>query len=192
MPKASTGQASGWTLAFETLTVAAVLAFLLGVNVLWPEGLGSGRLIPRGTVLNIQLDDPVSSRTAHLGDRFYGRILSTQGSDTVGPTLVGARVVGRCVATRDGQGAGGPGYLRLALSGLIDSRGHVLPLDTSTVSFLGEQMMSTEVAAQFIRADNHGPGTDATESTRSSEDAVAGPNRQLSFVMLRAALVPRR
>ena len=190
MKKATTGQASGWTLAFETLTVVATLAFLLGIKTLWPEVLASSRLIPRGTVLTVQLDNPISSRTAQLGDRFYGHIISAQGADELAPTLVGVRVVGRCVAARDGQPAGEPGYLRLALSGLIDSAGHIAPLDTSTVSFWGEQVMSSQVAAGLVRGATLARGANATRSAPPSEEVAAAPDGQLSFVMLRPAVVP--
>ena len=192
MKKATTGQASGWTLAFEILTVVAALAFLLGIRTLWPGALASSRLIPRGTVLTVQLDHPISSRTAHLGDQFYGRILSAEGADELALTLTGTRVVGRCVAARDGKPAGEPGYLRLALSGMIDSRGHLAPLDTSTVSFWGEQEMSSEAAPEPFRSASLAQGTNAVGTAQPSGDAVAAPERQLSFVMLRPAVVPRR
>jgi len=190
MGKATAGQASGWTLVFEILTVVATVALLLGIKMLWPEALASSRLIPRGTVLTVQLDGSISSRTAHLGDRFYGHILSAQGADELARTLAGVRVIGRCVAVRDGQPAGEPGYLRLALSGLIDSGGHIAPLDTSTVSFWAEQVMTSEGAAGLVRGAALAQDTDATDSAQSSEDAVAAPDRQLSFVMLRPAVVP--
>jgi hypothetical protein len=191
MKKSTTGQANGWTLAFETLTVLAALALLLGIKTLWPEALASSRLIPRGTVLTVQLDDPISSRTAHLGDQFYGRILSAQGADELALTLAGVRVVGRCVAARDGEPAGEPGYLRLALSGLIDSRGHIAPLDTSTVSFWGERVMTSEAAAGLIRSAALAQGANVARSAQAPGDGVAAPARQLSFVMLRPAVVPR-
>jgi len=190
MKKPSTGQASGWTLAFETLTVVATLAFFLGIKVLWPEALASSRLIPRGTVLKVQLDEPISSRTAQLGDQFHGHILSVQGADELALTLSGVRVVGRCVAARDGQPAGEPGYLRLALSGLIDPAGHIAPLDTSTVSFWGERVMNSEVAGELVRGAALARGGDATGSVPPSEEVVAAPGRPLSFVMLRPAIVP--
>ncbi len=191
MRKATNGQASGWTLAFETLTVVATVAFLLGIRTLWPGALASSRLIPRGTVLTVQLDSLISSRTAHLGDRFYGHILSAQGADELALTLAGLRVVGRCVAARDGQPAGERGYLRLALSGLVDSRGHIAPLDTSTVSFWGEQVMTSDGAAGLVRGAALAQDVEAGDSAQSSVDAVAAPDRQLSFVMLRLAVVPR-
>jgi len=190
MRKVITGQASGWTLAFETLTVVAAMAFLLGIKTLWPEAFPSSRLIPRGTVLRVQLDDPISSRTAQLGDRFYGHILSTQGADELALTLAGVRVVGRCVAARDGQPAGEPGYLRLVLSGLIDSGGHIAPLDTSTVSFWGKQMVGSEAGAGLVRGGSLARASGPARSAQPPEDAVAAPERQLSFVMLRPAVVP--
>jgi len=191
MKKATTGQASGWTLAFETLTVLAALAFLLGIKTLWPEALASSRLIPRGAVLTVQLDDPISSRTAHLGERFYGHILSAQSADELALTLPGVRVVGQCVAVRDGQPEGEPGYLRLALSGLVDSGGHIAPLDTSTVSFWGERVMTSEGAAGLVRGAALAQEAGATGSATSSEEAVVAPDRRLSFVMLRPVVVPR-
>ena len=190
MQKATTGQASGWTLAFETLTVAVALAFLLGIKALWPEALSASRLIPRGTVLRVQLDGPISSRSAHLGDRFYAHILSAQGADESALTLAGWRVVGSCVAARDSQPASEPGYLRLALSGLIDSGGHVTPLDTSTVTFWGEQMITSEAAVGVVRGAALAREADSTGSAESSKEAVAGSDRQISFVLLRPAVVP--
>jgi hypothetical protein len=190
MKKATTGQAGGWTLAFETLTVVATLAFFLSIKTLWPEAMASSRLIPRGTVLKVQLDDPISSRSAQLGDQFYGHILSVQGADELALTLAGVRVVGRCVAARDGQPAGEPGYLRLALSGLIDSAGHIEPLDTSTVSFWGHQVITSEGAAGLALGGVLARDADAAGSAESSEEVVAAPGRQLSFLMLRPAIVP--
>src|SRR5271157_5812212 len=160
MRKATNGQVSRWTLAFEILTVVATLAFLLGIRTLWPGALASSRLIPRGTVLTVQLDGPISSRTAHLGDRFYGHILSAQGADELALTLAGLRVVGRCVAARDGQP-------------------------------VGEQVMTSDGAAGLVRGAALAQDVEAGDSAQSSVDAVAAPDRQLSFVMLRPAVVPR-
>ena len=187
MRKTTRGQANAWTFAFETLTVAATISFLIGIRILWPGVLTPNRLVPRGTVLTVQLDGPISSRTAHLGDQFYGHILSAQGGGELALSLAGVQVVGRCVAARDRQIGVEPGYLRLALSGLIGSDGQIAPLDTSTVSFWGERVMSSEMAAGFV----HGVALTSAADVTGSEDAVAVPERQLSFVILRPAVAPR-
>jgi len=182
----STTRQTGATLTFEISTVAATAIFVMAAKFLWPEALASQRLIPRGTVLTIQLDSPISSQTAHLGDQFYGHIKSAAGAATI---LAGARVVGKCVAARGPQFGRAPGYLRLALSGLIDAKGNFAPLYTSTVSFWGDRLLSSGVQTELTGDLPLVRAADVPASPQRSEDAVARPEQQLSFVMLRPVVV---
>jgi hypothetical protein len=183
-------QACGWTtFAFEILTVAATFCLLLGIKILWPEVLASSRLIPRGTVLTVKLDSPVSSQTARLGDEFQGRVITASGTDALAALLADARVVGRCVAVRNGQPGGEPGYVRLALSGLRDLEGHVTPLDTSTVSLWGGRPMGSDGTAELIDSPTLATGAAPMPSAQHSDEVVVAPGQQLRFVLLSPAVV---
>jgi len=171
----------GWNLAFEILTLAITLSFLTGIKFRRPEALLSNRLIPRGTVLTVLLDSPISSQTAYLGKPFYGRILSAQGATN----LSGARVVGRCAASHDRELDATTGYLRLALSGLIDSKGNVSSFATNTLSFWGQCVTNSQAATEVLPAATNAP----TELPSRPDDAVHPPGEQLGFVMLRPAVV---
>src|SRR2546425_10060235 len=81
---------------------------------------------------------PITSQGARLGDTFEGRVVSVRVGDGAAVVLPGNRVEGRCVAVRPGEGAGRPGYLRLALSGLVDDEGRFYPMEPATFSLSGE------------------------------------------------------
>jgi hypothetical protein len=135
---------------------------------------------------------PLNSRTARLGEGFEARVVSiaAKGAPGIPP---GARVEGRRLAVRAGGPEGRPGYLRLTLSGLVDSQGHFFPLETTTVSWWGSRVMelSSEPTAflyQESSSDRAGPLGIYAGAWKSADVALT-PDSVLTFVLLKRAVM---
>src|SRR5215471_9370766 len=167
-------------LAFVVFLPAGTLSLLLVVELL-SHGLSSSRdLIPPGTVLVIHLRRALTSGTAHIGDQLEARLEAVKGAAGISPDLA---VEGRCLAARKAIPGNRAGYLRVVLSELRDGRGHRLPLRTTTLSQLGNEVLGIDPSfgAPPKTANLH-PGSYATG--RGSREAVIRPEAELSFALV--------
>lgn len=93
-------------------------------------------IVPTGTLVSVQLQQMVSSASAHPGEEFAAVLAEPLVSDgkTIAPQ--GATVTGRVVAARKSGHLHDSGYLRLALVS-VDVNGRAMPLHTSSVFAMG-------------------------------------------------------
>ncbi len=154
---------------------AGVLCFLLGLMILRSVAPGSPEVLLPGTALTVRLKHPLTSQNTRLGEVFEAWVDSAHGISGASPLPPSARVEGRCVAVRPGEGDGRPGYLRLVLSGLWDAQGHFAPLETTTVSLSGK-----------------GPAHKAVQSAAANAEVVVTPDVSLTFVLLKPAVLSAR
>jgi hypothetical protein len=92
--------------------------------------------VPTGTLVNVRLQQAVSSASARSGEEFAAVLdepLVSEGK-TIAPR--GATVTGRVVAARKSGHLHDSGYLRLALVS-VDVNGKAVPLHTSSVFAMG-------------------------------------------------------
>jgi len=179
----------GW-LVLALAVAAGAGCFFLGLKTLWSGALASTEVIPPGTVLLIRLARPFNSENAKLGERFAASLVASlpvKGTAVIPP---GTRVEGRCIAVRKGEGKDRPGYLRLALSGLRDSQGHLWPIETTTVSLWGKMhsrpaSMENGEVAKPPAAANPEPVSETPDERR---EAVVTPQEILTFVLLKSAV----
>src|SRR5438093_5990064 len=114
-----------WILPALIFTLFA-FGSLAGLRTLRPEASGSiARGAPAGSVLTVKLQHALSSKHERAGDEFKAAVVSMSASDGKAIPMNGAWVRGRCVAVREQEGPGRPGYLRLSLTDLHDGKGHV-------------------------------------------------------------------
>jgi hypothetical protein len=161
------------------MVVVGALCLAMLVKRLFLGSPSSADVIPAGAVIVIRVAHPLSSQTAHLGDRFQARLEAVKG--TIG-ILSGLLVEGRCIAAqRSGLRAG---YLRLTISELRDLRGHRLPLRTTTLSQWGKRVLGVDASSgAALNATPEIPGLYSTPKSEAGE-AVITPQAQLSFVLL--------
>lgn len=186
----------GWTILGVTVG-AGVALLLLGLVPLGFRAEDSKVIVSPGTALVVRLLRPLDSENAKLGDRFEGSVVSAVA--VKGPVMIspGARVEGRCVAVRQYDSQDRPGYLRLVLSGLLDPHGHLWPIETTTVSFWGSPALQ---GGPGIRREAKDLADTITMSQVISTargisdrlDAIITPEKPLTFVLLRPAVVASR
>ncbi len=164
--KYSARRKMGWLLT-GTLAVGLFGVFL-GLVAFGSSLPSPGPEFLPGTAFTVRLVRPVSSENARLGDVFEARLVATDSLKGSPVILPGTRVEGRCVAVRPGESEGRPGYLRLTLAGLRDAAGHFVPLETTTFT------LSTR-----------------NPSVGEASEAVATPEKDLTFVLLKSAAAPR-
>ena len=163
------------------VSLAAGISLVLMVKHLTHGSPRSTELIPPGTVLVIRLNQRLTSRTAHIGDRFKARLAVVKGAASVHS---GLWVEGECLAARKALPGRRAGYLRIALSKLRDRRGHTLPLQTTTLSQWGNQVLDFDTSlGAALKTGSQGPGLYLTPAT-GSQEAVIRPEAQLSFVLI--------
>ncbi len=184
----------------------ALLAFcvLVGFRTSWLGVSGPTELMSPGTVLTVHLEHTLTSGEALPGDSFEARVVAiqaTKGSATPSP---GSEVEGRCVAVRKEEGSDRPGYLRLALTGLRDSEGRVMQLESSTFSQWGndDERRDSGSASELPRVSRAstpgrppGPAPAAAKArpglTPSPGEAVVTPQSAVDFVVLDPVPVAR-
>ena len=181
----------------------ALLAFcvLVGFRTSWLGVSGPTELMSPGTVLTVRLEHTLTSGEALPGDSFEARVVAiqaTKGSATPSP---GSEVEGRCVAVRKEEGSNRPGYLRMALTGLRDSEGHLMQLESSTFSQWGgrdderQDSGSASELARVSRASTLGrlpaPAKARPGLTPSPGEAVVTPQSAVDFVVLDPVPVAR-
>ncbi len=112
----------------------ALLLCLAAVTGVW-YGLVPNRLmLSPGTVLEVSIDEALSSETTESGDVFEGRVVSAEALDGSSLELAGARATVRLAAVRSGSGQKHPGYLRLALESVRLPGGTQARVKTTTLS----------------------------------------------------------
>jgi len=176
------------------VVLAVALLFGPSLRVVWSETTGSMRMVPVGTTVTVRLLQRVDSKGARPGDLFEARVVAVEPSTSTFAIAPGTLVEGRCLAAREAGGEGRSGYLRLALSGMRDSWGHIFPLETTTLSQWGSESAPHAQSAsnddlasagqQPESIEPHLREGDASEATLTSEV-------NLTFVLLKPALVPR-
>lgn len=184
----------GWTVLAVTVGVGVAL-LVLGLVPLNFRAADSKAIVSPGTALVVRITRPLDSENAKLGERFEGSVVSS--AAVRGPVLIpsGARVEGRCVAVSQGDGQERPGYLRVALSGLFDPQGHLWPIETTTVSLWGGSpgvpSTSERSNGAKILADNGAVSQviSTARGIRESLDAIITPEKTLTFVLLKPAVV---
>ncbi len=177
------------------LAVVAVGALCFFLRLI---GLGSGvpapaEVLAPGTALTVRLVHPLTSQNMRLGDAFEARLVSTEAPRGAPTIPAGVRVEGHCVAVRAGESEGRAGYLRLALSGLRDARGHFFPLATTTLSMTGNWGLEpAHEAGQTAPTQRPVPGVptqDASALWSNAIEAVVTPGENLTFVVLKPAVI---
>jgi hypothetical protein len=169
------------------LAAGAAAWVIVGAETLWHPAAISAMVVPPGTTLLVRLTHPLNSRTARLGEGFEARVVSIAAKGAPGIPL-GARVEGRCLAVRAPSG-----YLRLTLSGLVDSQGHFFPLETTTVSWWGSRVVElssqpTAFLYQESSPDRAGPLGIYAGAWKSADVALT-PDSVLTFVLLKRAVM---
>jgi hypothetical protein len=187
------GPVGGWAVLGVTLGVGVAL-LVLGLIPINFRSVDSKVIISPGTALVVRIIHPLDSENAKMGDRFEGSVVSA--ISVRGPALIptGARVEGRCVAVRQGDGDEHPGYLRVVLSGLLDPHGHVWPIETTTVSLWGSSgspNMGGRLSQRKVLADNVAVSRvlSAARDVRENLDAIITPEKTLTFLLLKPAVV---
>lgn len=184
-----------WKFGVAALSAAGLWLFL-ALTTLFPGLLPTREIIPRGTVVTVRVAQALTSRSARHGDVFEAYVISTEGMDGAMKIPPGARVEGRCVAVRKGQGEGRPGYLRLALSGFQDADGHLSPLETTTFSQWGKSTVETGRGSTAAPSAERASARTALQVSAKSEgnpdEAVVTPRVALRFVLLKPATVAAR
>jgi len=132
-----------------------LLAFcvLVGFRTSWLGVSGPTEVMSPGTVLTVRLKRTLTSGEALPGDPFEARVVSIQATKGSAAPSPGSEVEGRCVAVRKEEGSDRPGYLRLALTGLRDSEGRLMRLESSTFSQWGsdEELAGSGSAPELPR-----------------------------------------
>jgi hypothetical protein len=171
--------------------VAGALCLYPGLG--WLGGPSPGEVIPPGTALTIRLAQPLTSQSTRLGDMFEAWVASTAVVKGGLPVPPGTRVEGRCIAVRQAEGVTRPGYLRLALSGLRDSEGRLLPLETTTLSLWGTWASGLEPAPIGKVLEPPARSAPAPRGTKGRTEDFAEvlltPQENLTFVLLKPVVI---
>lgn len=99
------------------------------------RGPAHPRVVPAGTLLTVQLGEPISSARVHAGDEFRATLAAPLLIDGEKLLARGTAVTGRvesAASQADHRSPAGPGYFRLTLSG-ITVEGRTIPLQTSNL-----------------------------------------------------------
>ncbi len=179
-------------LALGGMVLAFALCLGWSLRVVWSDTTGSMRVIPAGTTVTVRLLQPVDSRSAQAGDRFEARVVAVEPSSSAMVMAPGTRVEGRCVAARAAEYDSRSGYLRLALGGVRDPWGHIVPLEATTVSQWGSEPLPYQESARsndLSRTAGHSDLAPALLSEAESSEAILTPDTDLTFVLLRPARV---
>jgi hypothetical protein len=168
-------------LALDAILASGLVGSLLIVKQLLTRSVAPAHVIPAGTVLVIHLTHPLTSRTAQLGDRFQARLEAVKGAVGIPP---GLSVEGECLASRKARRGQSAGYLRLVLSGLRDSRGHKLQIQTVTLSRWGDRVLGANTGLKALpRSTERDFGSQPPQQSQSPE-AVVHPEERLSFALM--------
>jgi hypothetical protein len=140
-----------------------------------PASTSSGRslvppiMVPEGTFLTVRLSRPLSSVSAHAGDGFEGAIDEPIVVDQQTLLARGAKVSGRVLDAKSGDGPRSPGYLRVTLVS-VNAAGKTILIDTSSV---------------FAKA-TPGNNRPSVAGGPASNDLVFTPDRRLTFRLAQA------
>jgi hypothetical protein len=142
-------------------------------NVLMPSTamVPTVRSLPAGLVFEVRLRAAISSATAHSGDSFLAvlsRPIVMDGEDTV---PAGTLLSGRVVTAKRSANGGQPGFLRLTLSAIT----------------IGDKQFPVESSSLFARGAP--PKSPAPSAASGGSDIRLGPERELSFRLVRPLLV---
>ena len=192
----------GKTQRWPWFAALALLAFcvLAGFRRSWLGVSGPTEVMSPGTVLTVHLERTLTSREALPGDSFAARVVAIQATKGSAAPSPGSEVQGRCVAVRKEEGSDRPGYLRLALTGLRDSEGRLMELESSTFSQWGsdDERRDSGSASELPRVSRASTlsGLPARAKARprltpSPGEAVVTPQSALDFVVLDPVPVAR-
>jgi len=96
------------------------------------------RVVPKGTILRVAFDEPISTATAKNGDTVRGRVLDdVLAEDGSIVAASGSRVTGRIDHVVDSGKLGRPAELKFGLTEL-ETRGGPVPIRTSSYERVGE------------------------------------------------------
>jgi len=186
------GKTSRWAAGIGAV-VAGVCCFYPGLRLMWSGPPDSTAAIPAGSAITIRLARPLTSQSVRLGEVFEAWAVSTAVVKGGGRIPSGTRLEGRCVAVRQADGVNRPGYLRLALSGLRNAEGRLVPLETTTLSEWGERAvelgrasMGEVLGAQTSPFPSRGG---ALPRADNSGEAVVTPQENLTFVLLKPVVI---
>jgi len=127
-------------------------------------------MVPEGTFLTVRLTRPLSSVSAHAGDGFEGEIDEPIVVDQQTLLPRGAKVSGRVVDAKSGDGPRSPGYLRVTLVS-VNAAGRTILIDTSSI---------------FAKATPRNDRPSAAGPSSASNDFVFTPDRRLTFRLAQA------
>lgn len=163
----------GGRLIWIAVLAPLLLLFLLRIAGLWVGYSAEDAVIPPGTVLDVRLDQTLSSETAEAGEAFQGHVIAarTTGGSTL--DLAGARVTGRALVVRQGSGQDHPGYIRLALETIEPHGGRPISIEATT--------MSEPAGGGGPAAEMPSP---VTAASGTAHDVVVSPDAILHFALL--------
>ena len=179
----------GRVISHHTLLIAGLvplllvfLLSLLGMGNTWHESPKERVVIDPGSVIEARLNQPLSSRTARVGEVFTGHVVTARQADGSPLGLAGAQVVGRCVAVRKGSGQQHPGYVRLVLESIQLGHGLEVSIETNALSeWTGKVNPPPETS--------EGAGVQVAPGAGAPEDVIVGRELTLRFVVLEPAHV---
>jgi hypothetical protein len=103
-----------------------------------PPAARAAREIPRGTILRVAFDEPISTATAKVGDTVRGRLLDDiLADDGTAAAASGSRVTGKIEHVVDSGKLARPAELRFRLTDLETKSGTV-PIQTSAYDRVGK------------------------------------------------------
>ena len=180
------GRRVAWTITL----LAGGLCFFAEMRILSSDRWGTGRVVLPGTALSVRLLQPITSANAKLGESFVGYVV---GSETVrgsAPVRPGTLVEGTCLAVRKAEDAAHPGYVRLALKGMVDAAGRFEPLETTTVSLWGSGDPDERGGILLEGRGHSPPGLSAGRQgnqiqSLDTTDALLARGNSLKFVVLK-------
>jgi hypothetical protein len=127
----------GRRVAWAVTLLAGGLCFYAEMRILCSDRWQTGRVVLPGTALSVRLLRPITSANAKLGESFVAYVVRSETVRGSAPVRPGTLVEGTCLAVRKADDAAHPGYVRLALKGMVDAAGRFEPLETTTVSLWG-------------------------------------------------------
>ena len=182
-------------IAWTVTLVASGLCFYPGIRTLWSGPWGTGQMIQPGTAISVRLLWPLTSASAKPGQPFAGYVVSSEAAKGGALVRPGTLVEGTCLAVRRAADNSRPGYIRLALQGLRDSKGRFARLETTTFSQWGGRDQGSRIAlaiGEKIGGRLALPieGKPASSQLLASVDALLPTEEDIKFVVLKPSLIP--
>jgi hypothetical protein len=161
------------------------------MRIAYSDRWETGRVFLSGTALSVRLLRPITSANAKLGESFVAYVVDSETVRGSAPVQPGTLVEGTCLAVRKADDASHPGYVRLALKGMVDAAGRFAPLETTTFSLWGRVDPDGRGSAPLegrehlpfgLTAEMQGKQIQSLKTT----DALLTRENSIKFVVLKA------